>query len=154
MRFSGHLLVATLMAGTFQLALPTSAVAQGIGHSLFMRGSVVDMTGETATICVGKADGAAAGQTLTVVRVTTVPGGKGVQIFRRTNVGSIRINAIVDDHFARARIISGKVAKHDLVELRRDGTSTKSGRASDTTAMPKEMAVPGRADRMPMSDDK
>lgn len=99
------------------LALP--AAAQGIGHTLFMRGSVVDMTNGVATLCVGRADGAAPGQVLDVVRVTAVPGAKGLQTFRRDKVGKVRIDAVVDEHFARASVAEGKVGKHDIVELRR-----------------------------------
>lgn len=113
------LLAALVMAAT-PIALPTAANAAGIGHSFFMRGQIVDMTGGVPTVCVGRSDGAKVGQTLDVVRVTTIPGTRGGSSFRREDVGKVRIDAIVDDHFARASVISGRPAKHDIVELRQN----------------------------------
>ncbi len=111
----------TFATALIMLALPTgfptAALAAGIGHTLFMRGSVVDMTGGVPTICIGKADGALAGQVLDVYRVTAVQGMKAA--FFRKHVGSIRIAAIVDDHFATTAVIKGNIAKHDIVEMSR-----------------------------------
>lgn len=112
--------LATAIAVMIPLGMPNVAVATGIGHTLFMRGTIVGMTNGVATICVGRADGATVGQTLNVVRVKTVSGGKGSGSFRREDVAKLRIDAIVDDHFARASVTSGNPAKNDLVELRRD----------------------------------
>jgi hypothetical protein len=52
--------------------------------------------------------------------VTTGQGTKGTPAFRREDVGSIRINAIIDDHFATATVVKGDVAKNDIVELRKN----------------------------------
>ena len=111
---------AALVMLALPVAIPTAATAAGIGHSFFMRGSVVGMENGTPTICIGKADGAKVGQVLDVVRVTTGQGTKGVPAFRREDVGSIRINAIIDDHFATATVVKGDVAKNDIVELRKN----------------------------------
>ena len=94
---------AALIMLALPVAIPTAATAAGIGHSFFMRGSVVGMENGTPTICIGKADGATADQVLDVYRVKAGPGPKGG--FTRTNVGSIRINAIIDDHFATATVV-------------------------------------------------
>lgn len=104
----------------FMAATPIAApvFAAGIGHSFIMRGQVVDMTEGVPTICVGKADGAKVGQTLQVVRVSSLPGTRAGAQFRREDVAKVRITEIVDDHFARATIVSGKPERHDIVELR------------------------------------
>jgi hypothetical protein len=85
--FTKRSLTAALIMMAAPLAIPTAANAAGIGHSFFMRGSVVDMADGKATICIGKADGAKVGQTLDVVRVTTTAGIKGTSQFRRSDVG-------------------------------------------------------------------
>ncbi len=97
-----------------------AASAQGLKHTLFMRGQVVDITGETATLCIGKADGAKSGQVLDVYRAVpvSIPQKGNAPAFRRQEIGHVRIDSIVDDHFARASVIGGKVATHDIVELR------------------------------------
>ena len=97
-----------------------AASAQGLKHTLFMRGQVVDITGETVTLCIGKADGAKAGQVLDVYRAVpvSIPQKGNAPAFRRQEIGHVRIDSIVDDHFARASVIGGKVANHDIVELR------------------------------------
>jgi len=106
------------------LVVAAAVSAQGIGHTFVMRGQIVDITDGIATICVGHADGATPGQTLNVVRVTPIPRpsrgtGPITPSFRRDDIGSIKIESIVDEHFARARVMNGPIAMHDIVELRR-----------------------------------
>ena len=116
--FTKHTFAAALIMLALPVGLPTAASAAGIGHSFIMRGSVVDVTDGKPTICVGKADGAKVGQTLDVVRIANT--GEKSPLFRRRAIGKVRIDAIIDDHFARATVVSGKAEKHDIVELRRD----------------------------------
>ena len=84
------------------------------------RGQIVDITGDIATLCIGKADGAQPGQILDVYRAVpvSIPQKGNAPAFRRQEIGHVRIDSIVDDHFARASVIGGKVANHDIVELR------------------------------------
>lgn len=112
--------VAALVLAAAPLTIASPASATGIGHTMFMRGSIVSMSGDVATICVGKADGATPGQVLNVVQVKMVPGGaKGAPTPQRTNVGTVHIDAIIDDHFATATVVSGKAATNDIVELKK-----------------------------------
>jgi hypothetical protein len=98
----------------------TPALAQGIGHTFFMRGSIVDADSTGTVICIGKADGAEVGQSLEVYRVKAAPGpGKGAPSYRRDLVGHVKIDHIFDDHFAHVRVTDGKPAKNDIVELAR-----------------------------------
>lgn len=108
-----------VLAGLAMLAA-TPALAQGIGHTFFMRGSIVETDSTGTVICIGKADGAEVGQTLEVYRAKQVPGpGKGAPSYRRDLVGHVTIDHIFDDHFAHVRVADGKPAKHDIVELAR-----------------------------------
>jgi hypothetical protein len=90
-----------------------------------MRGHIVDVTDDVATVCVGRADGAAPGQVLNVQRVVRVsqPSKSTTPMFRREQVGHVRIDSIVDDHFARATVIHGAAAPHDIVELVRPAST-------------------------------
>ena len=112
-----RMLIAAALMAVAPMAVP-NAVAADIRHAVFMRGSIVDMTDKVLTICVGRADGAKVGQTLNVVRVKAshVKG----QNFQRMDVAKLRVDSIVDEHFARASVISGQPALHDLVEIRRN----------------------------------
>lgn len=110
------------LAGISMLAA-VPAMAQGIGHSLFMRGSIVDTGSNGTVVCIGKADGAEVGQVLEVYRNVPVAGSsyKGTgPAFRRQAVGHVRIDHIYDDHFAHVSVTDGKPTKHDIVELRRN----------------------------------
>lgn len=101
-------------------AAPT--YAQGIGHSFFMRGSIVGKDTTGTVVCVGKADGATVGQVLDVYRVKTLPGsgykGSG-PAYRRDLIGHVRVDHIFDDHFAHVSVADGAPAVHDIVELRK-----------------------------------
>lgn len=102
-------------------AEPAESHPPGIGHTLFMRGTVVRASGAELVVCIGRADGATVGQELTVYRVVRSHGGagKGPPNFRRDEVGKVRIGEIINDHFARVSTISGRIRRNDIVELRR-----------------------------------
>lgn len=109
------LLVSTAVSA--QTDRPQSA---GVGHSVFMRGTIVHVAGDQLTVCIGRQDGAQPGQELTVYRISEHPHGpKGPPIFQRTQVGTVRIQGLIDDHFANASVVSGAVRRNDIVELRR-----------------------------------
>ncbi len=119
MRTPSLLQVFALVVASIMSVTPVSA--QSLRHIVFMRGQVVDMTDGVATICIGSADGARTGQVLDVTRVVpvTVPVKAG-PAFRRKDVGHVRIDSIVDTHFAHATVIGGEAKVHDIVELRRE----------------------------------
>lgn len=115
---------ATAFATAVWLSAPVTLVApayaQGIGHTFIMRGTVVDMTRGVVTVCIGRADGAQVGQTLSVVRISSIGAAGKTLSFRRQDIGSLTISRIVDDHFAQATVVSGRIAKNDIVEFRRN----------------------------------
>lgn len=116
---SSHILLAAFLAFAVPAAV-SPAAAQGMQHSLLMRGHIVDITDGVITLCIGSADGAAPGQVLDVARVVPAsPAPKSVPTFARRDIGHLRIESIVDEHFARASVVNGAPQVHDIVELRR-----------------------------------
>lgn len=97
-------------------------LAQGIGHTFFMRGSIVGADAQGTIVCVGRKDGAKVGQTLEVYRNVPVPGPNkvGAAPFRRQLIGHVQVNHIYDDHYAHVTVQDGQPKKHDIVELRRN----------------------------------
>lgn len=114
----GRSMFGLLLAGLMASATATAAEGPSTHHTFFMRGQIVEAQDASVVICIGRADGAAVGQELDVVhhsRVTSGP--KGMGRFERSVVGKVRIDAIVDEHYAEATVVSGKAAEHDSVEL-------------------------------------
>lgn len=110
-----------LAAVSLLAILPATTLAgdPGFRHEYVMRGQVLEAGGERLVVCVGKRDGVEVGQTLEVVRHVRVPGGpKQVgNRYRRERVGSVRVTGLVDEHYADAQVVEGKVQVNDTVEL-------------------------------------
>jgi hypothetical protein len=117
--FKKSLMIA--LAGISMLGA-SPVVAQGIGHTFFMRGSIVGADTAGTIVCIGRADGAEVGQSLEVYRMVPVPGpNKGAgSPFRRQLIGHVQIDHIYDEHFAHVTIQDGRPKKNDVVELRRN----------------------------------
>jgi len=95
------------------------ATMQKTYHSAFMRGSIIESTDSHVYLCVGSADGARAGQEMDVYRVNSRFNQKSGQwSFTRVPTGKIRITQIVDEHFAKAEVISGTAAKNEIAETK------------------------------------
>jgi hypothetical protein len=106
------------------LLVVTTSYAASVYHKYLMRGTVLESTDGKIYLCVGTSDGAKAGQELTVVRFvkteTESPGLKGQHpMFKREEVGKVKILEIVDEHMANAKIISGEAKVNDIVELKK-----------------------------------
>jgi hypothetical protein len=106
------------------LFVVSTSYAASVYHKYLMRGTVLEATDGKIYLCVGTSDGAKAGQELTVVRFvkteTESPGQKGQHpIFKREEVGKVKILEIVDEHMANAKIISGEAKINDIVELKK-----------------------------------
>jgi hypothetical protein len=113
-----RLMIATAILAAPLVATRPATASPGIGHTFFMRGSVVDMTGGHIVICIGRVDGAATGQVLKVYRNVSAPGPRGVG-FRREEIGTVRIDAVLNEHYASASSLAGGVKVNDIVELER-----------------------------------
>lgn len=91
------------------------------GHKYLMRGQVIDMTEGMAYLCIGSADGAQVGQELTAYKFVKAPNPnpKSVQpYYTREETGKVKIVEIVDEHYARAKVLSGEVKENYVVELK------------------------------------
>jgi hypothetical protein len=93
--------------------------ASSLYHSYMMRGSIVDVVNEREVVlCIGSNDGAKPGQVLRVFRTTYIEDGAGeIYAYGRVDVGNVRIQSVIDEHYARAEILKGELARHDHVEL-------------------------------------
>jgi hypothetical protein len=111
-------LVAATIA-TFATFGAAPSLAASAYHKYFMKGSIIEASEEGIYLCIGTEDGAKAGQVLDVMRISRVPGGspKAAPKFKRENVGKVEILEVVDEHFARAKKVSGEVRVSDMVEL-------------------------------------
>ncbi len=117
-RRRGRLAVAVGITIGLGLALGASgcATAQHGYHGYWMRGSVVHKGDDGVVLCIGTKDGAAVGQELDVYTVQ-VSGSPKAPKMTKSKVGRVKIEAIVDEHFAKASVVSGDVMTNHIVEL-------------------------------------
>jgi len=80
-----------------------------------MKGSIIETSDSEVYLCIGSKDGASVGQELDVYKTTQRQ--SKVTPFRRVLTGKVKITEIIDEHFAKATVISGKAEKNDIVEL-------------------------------------
>ena len=92
----------------------TASQQQTVYHGIIMKGSIIHTTDDYVYLCVGSSDGASVGQELDVYKITFPTAKKQAT---RVKTGKVKITEIVDEHFAKAKIISGKAKKNDIVEL-------------------------------------
>ena len=105
----------SLILATLVILLTVSCAT--LYHGFVMKGSIIETSDSDVYLCIGSRDGAAVGQELDVYKILqTKP---QPNFFRREYTGKVRITEIVDEHFARATVISGKAEKNDIVELTR-----------------------------------
>lgn len=119
-RISKPILMIVALLATFALGPGAAAAGEpGLRHRFFMAGSVIEASAESVYLCIGTAEGAKVGQVLEVVRIRrdrTVNAKHGVR-FRRHDVATVKIESIVDEHFARASVVTGRAKKGDIVRL-------------------------------------
>ena len=60
-------------------------------------------------------DGASLSQELDLYKV--IQRQSRTKPFRRVHTGEVKITEIIDEHFAKATVISGKAEKNDIVKL-------------------------------------
>lgn len=98
----------------------TACASSPFYHQNFMRGQIVSATSSSAVVCIGSYKDELIGKTLNVYQIEYEVGTQeGDDGFRRELIGAVKINSIIDEHFARATITSGSVAKNNMVELSR-----------------------------------
>jgi hypothetical protein len=112
---------------TWEVALAIAIIAMvgcasigAVGHKYIMRGQILEAAGTNVYLCIGSKDGATAGQEFTVYRfareISTNP--KVPSRFKREEKGIVKIVEIVDEHYAKARVIAGEAEVNDVVELK------------------------------------
>ncbi|MBF0466213.1 MAG: hypothetical protein HQK88_03185 [Nitrospirae bacterium] len=86
-------------------------------HEYLMKGTILEKTGDEVYLCIGTKDGAQVGQELNVYLTRRVIG-KGTHTdWERVFTGKVKITEIVDEHFAKGKVISGTVKENDIAEL-------------------------------------
>jgi hypothetical protein len=112
-KMSGLVYIVSVM---FMIILLTSCATMGkTYHKYLMKGSIIETCDSDIYLCIGSNDGAEVGQELDVYKIRTIS--KARSTFQRENAGKVKITEIVDEHFAKAKVISGKAKKNDVVEL-------------------------------------
>ena len=110
-----------LRLSTVLLVLTLSACSNSyFSHNYLMRGQVVSDTNNNIVVCVGYEDGAKVGQRLNVYRFFDSNNhGEGGDTYERRNVGVVEVTSIIDEHFAKVKLVEGKVTTADMVQLER-----------------------------------
>lgn len=89
-------------------------------HKYIMRGQILESTNEEAFICIGSADGAEVGQEYKIYNFIKLPDTKSNRPnYRKELKGKVLITEIVDEHYAKAKVLSGEARQNDVVELDR-----------------------------------
>lgn len=87
-------------------------------HNYLMKGQVISVDDNNIYVCVGLDDGAKVGQILEAYRfVMNDDNDEGADFFLKQETGQIRIEELVDKHFAKVSVLEGEVKKHDMVLL-------------------------------------
>jgi hypothetical protein len=81
-----------------------------------MRGSILEVDGENVFLCIGSKDGAQINQELDIYDLQRVVRPKGSK-WKKEKTGKIKITEIVDEHFAKGKVISGNVKVNDIAEI-------------------------------------
>lgn len=103
----------SLVLATLVIFLISSCAT--VYHGYLMKGSIIEASDSEVYLCIGSKDGASVGQELNVYKIIRVTAARPT--FRREHTGKVKITEIVDEHFAKATVISGKAEKDDIVEL-------------------------------------
>ena len=88
-------------------------------HQYIMRGQILESSDDGIYLCIGSADGAKEGQEYKVYKFVRTPGTKSQPNYRREETGTIKITDIVDEHYAKAKILTGEAKENYIVELDR-----------------------------------
>ena len=88
-------------------------------HRYVMVGQVVQASEGRTVVCIGEPKGAEVGQVLDAYRVVfrTDVVEEGESDWAREWIGKVRIDGIIDEHFATVDVVEGKIMKNDIVEL-------------------------------------
>lgn len=91
-------------------------------HEYIMRGQILEISDNEVYLCIGRKDGAEVGQVYTVYnfRKTMYRNQKTPQFtYLKEKTGTVELIEIVDEHFAKAKILTGEAKRNYVVELSR-----------------------------------
>ncbi len=94
--------------------ITSCATLETARHKYIMRAQILEATADGVYLCIGSADGAEVGQEYKVYRFVKRP---PIKSYKRQEIGTVKITEIVDEHFAKAKILTGEAREHDIVEL-------------------------------------
>lgn len=95
----------------------TGCANSEFSHEYLMSGQVVSTNNEVV-VCVGEANGAEVGQILTAYRIVTNDDWEeGAASFKKLDIGQVKIDKIINEHFAKVTVLTGDIKKHDMVQL-------------------------------------
>ncbi|MEO5356268.1 MAG: hypothetical protein H7844_03095 [Nitrospirae bacterium YQR-1] len=97
----------------------TIGACAGLEHSYhenIMKGTILEKTGSDVYLCIGTKDGAQVGQELSVYSLKKLTAKGRLRDWEREFTGKVKITEIVDEHFAKGKVISGSVKENDIVE--------------------------------------
>ena len=112
--------IVNLFLAILFIAAAGCATMETVGHKYMMKGQILEVSDGEAYLCIGSAEGAKAGQEFLVYRHLKLPSTGSKQAspsYKREQVGSVKITQVVDEHYARANIISGNIKVNDVAEL-------------------------------------
>lgn len=96
----------------------TGCANSDFSHKYLMRGQVVSVKPGNVVVCVGLEDGAKVGQVLNTYRfVMNDDNDEGADFFMKVENGQVRIEEIIDEHFAKVSVLKGDIKKNDMVQL-------------------------------------
>lgn len=106
-----------MVLGIFSIVLAGCANSD-FSHKYLMRGQVIAESSDNIVVCVGLNDGAEVGQELNAYRfIETNFMGEGEESYERKNIGKVKIEKLIDGHYAKVIVIEGEVKKYDMVQL-------------------------------------
>jgi len=111
MKRNGGIFIVSVAIAVFTITA-CATIEKQMYHGYLMKGSVIDANDSEIVICIGKKDGATVGQELDAYHINRSWAG-----YQKVYAGKIRIAEIIDEHFSKAKVQSGKVGKGDIVEL-------------------------------------
>jgi major membrane immunogen (membrane-anchored lipoprotein) len=96
----------------------TGCANSDFSHSYLMRGQVVSASPDNIVVCLGLDDGAKVGQELVAYRfVENHNQNEGASGFVKRTIGKVRVEKIIDEHFAKVTVLTGEIKKSDMVQL-------------------------------------
>lgn len=112
--------LAGVLLAVLLMVMGGCAMMGTVRHEYFMRGQILDVNNNIAYLCIGSSDGASVGQELTVHRFEKIPGtSRAKSSFKKVETGKIKIIEIVDEHYAKAEVVTGEVKVNYTAELKR-----------------------------------